>query len=410
MRIVIAGQTYHPEANGQAVFTTHLAEGLAQQGHEVMVVLPSERFKSYRTNNQGVRIEKVSALPISPNHTDIHITPFPQWRVQRLFKAFQPQLVHIQDHYPLSWSILQAARRNKLPVIGTNHFLPENLLRNLPVPAWGEKAAQRVLWRTMLLAYNHLDIVTTPTETAANILRQQAIRVPVHPISCGVDTNHFFPDVTVDREAMRRQYKLSPQKALFLYVGRLDHEKRLDVLLDAMHILQRDDLQLAIAGRGLHQKALQAKTAALSLNERVRFLGYVPAPDLPGLLNSADIFVMPSEAELQSIATLEAMATGRPILAANARALPELVENGLNGYLFRTNCAKDAAKRIQQLMEEQHRWPRMGLASLERVSNHSIENSVQQYEALYRKAVQLHANSRYNAKATPQTKKINNFY
>jgi len=410
MRIIIAGQTYYPEANGQAVFTTNLAEGLVRQGHEVMVILPSERFKSYQIRHEGVRIEKVSAFPLSPTHTDIHITPFPRWRVHHLFRTFQPHLVHIQDHYPLSRSVLQAAERNGLPVMGTNHFLPENLLRNLPVPPWGEKAAQYILWQTMLLAYNRLDVITTPTETAANILRQQAIRVPVHPISCGVDTERFFPDQSVNREAMRRKYGLFPRRALFLYVGRLDHEKRLDVMLDALHILRRDDLQLAIAGRGLHQKALRAKAKALALGENVRFLGYVPAGDLPGLLNSADIFVMPSEAELQSIATLEAMASGLPILAANARALPELVDDGVNGYLFQSNHAEDAARRIRQLMQERQRWQSMGMASLEKVSAHSIENSVQKYETLYHTVVRLHLSGYRQAKASPRPKKINNVY
>ena len=114
------------------------------------------------------------------------------------------------------------------------------------------------------------------------------------------------------------------------------------------------------------------------------FTGYVPAQDLPALLNSIDIFAMPSEAELQSIATLEAMGTGRPVLAADAQALPELVKNGVNGYLFKAGDVDDAARRIGQLTDEREYWPAMGAASLTLVRPHSLGNTLLRYEDLYR--------------------------
>src|SRR5439155_23320461 len=120
-----------------------------------------------------------------------------------------------------------------------------------------------------------------------------------------------------------------------LYVGRLDRGKRIAVLIHAFHRLSREDLQLPIAGRGRHGRALRALAERLALGRRVVFTGFVPDEDLPGLLNSVDVFVMPSEAELQSIATLEAMATGRPVLAEVALALPELMETNVIDYMIR---------------------------------------------------------------------------
>ena len=195
-----------------------------------------------------------------------------------------------------------------------------------------------------------------------------------------------------------RRYELDTERTLFLYVGRVDHEKRLDVLLHALYQLERDDVQLAIAGKGVLLKTLQALARTLALGDRAVFLGYVPGEDLPALLNSTDIFAMPGEAELQSIATLEAMATGRPVLAANACALPELVENGINGYLFRPGDAQDAARRMAQLINEHERWTAMGAASLAQVIPHSLENTLRRYDDLYHsllaeQPVRIHASN-----------------
>jgi glycosyltransferase involved in cell wall biosynthesis len=177
---------------------------------------------------------------------------------------------------------------------------------SVPFSRYCRASVERLLWKTVLDVFNHVKWATTPTETAAAILRDQKIRAPVCAISCGVDLDDFFPDFQVDRRELRRRYGLDPARTVFLYVGRLDREKRIEVLIQAFGRLNRNDLQLAIAGHGRHGSALRAQAKPLIRSRRVVFTGFVPAADLPALLNSADIFAMPSEAELQSIATLEA--------------------------------------------------------------------------------------------------------
>jgi len=387
MRILVVGQTYYPAANGQAVFTVRLAESLARLGHQVTVVIPSERVYAYRSVRHGVRIEALTALPVPPWYTDVHVAPFPRGHINQLLDTVRPHIVHIQDHYPLSQSVLRAAHRRRLPVVGTNHFLPENILHYVPLLRHYPAFLKRVLWWTMLDVFNQLDFVTTPTETAATILREQGIRVPVRAISCGVDADRFRPMPHVNRAQMRRRYHLDPNRTLFLYVGRIDQEKRLDVMLRALHRLRRDDVQLGIVGRGRHREALESMVHSLHLGQKVVFTGYVPDEDLPALLNSADAFVMPSEAELQSIATLEAMATGLPVVAANARALPELITHGTNGFLFSPRDTVEASLYMAYLADHPDRRREMGAASLARVHPHSLQYTVRHYEEVYRQVV-----------------------
>ena len=163
----------------------------------------------------------------------------------------------------------------------------------------------------------------------------------------------------------------------------MDAEKRLDVLLRALSELGREDVQLAIAGQGEALGELKRLASQLGQTDRVHFLGFVADEELPALLNSVDLFAMPSEAELLSIATLEAMAAGRPVLAARAQALPELVEPGRNGYLFRPGDPGDAARFMAELVDHPQRWAAMGQASQERAWQHSLENTVTRYEGLY---------------------------
>jgi 1,2-diacylglycerol 3-alpha-glucosyltransferase len=383
MHIIIAGQTYYPAFNGQSIFTTNLAEGLAQRKHKVLVLTPSGQSPAYYAERHGVQIYGIKSVQFRFLHPDAFYTPFAGKPIRRIFDTFQPDIVHVNDHYPLSHSVLKAAREHGVKVVGTNHFMPENLAPYISWPVKASPLLYWVLWRWMLNLFNRLDVATAPSKTAATILRRQGLRGPIYAISCGVNLNYFQPDPNLDRRAWRLRYGLDPERVVFFFVGRVDGEKRLDVLLRALHCMDRDDIQLAVAGKGSARNDLEALAQELNLGQRVRFTGFVPEEDLPALLNSADIFAMPSQAELLSIATLEAMGCGRPVLAARAGALPELVTEGVNGYLFQAGDVTDAARYMALLADHPETWQSMGAASLQKVQLHSLDNTIQRYEMIY---------------------------
>ncbi len=393
MRIAITGQTYYPGNNGQAIFTIHLAEGLARAGHEVHMITPSWEFRYVYETLNGVHLHKMRSINFYWIHPEASFTFLPSGEIRRILKESRPDVVHIQDHYFLSRDVTQIARQMDIPLLGTNHFLPENVLpylNLLPIP---RRWKISVMWDLMLWTYNRLDMVTTPTETAARILKQQKIYVPVEAISCGVDTARFHPNPELDRAAACAQFGLPVGGVLLLYVGRLDGEKRIDLLLRGLARLRergRQDIHLAIAGKGAAGGELRALSHALGLDDRVRFLGYVPNEKLPLLYLTGHIFCMPSPEELQSIATLEAMASARPILAANARALPELVTNGQNGYLFEPGSVEAVGEGMTYLADHRDEWDRMGRASHFLAVAHSLENTIRRYEGIYCRTEERH--------------------
>jgi 1,2-diacylglycerol 3-alpha-glucosyltransferase len=383
MRILIAGTTYYPAVNGQAIFTINLAEGLARHGHEVLMITHSLREKPYKIFRNGVKIFGARSISLTRWNPGAYVSLFPGEPVQQVFRSFKPDVVHIQDHYPISWSIANLGRKYAIPVAGTNHFMPENLAPYMHGVSWFKPGFNWALWKWMLGLYNHLSVATAPSRTAAEIMRKNGLRTPVFPISCGVDQQRFRPMADIDRQAMRQRYNLKADRDTLLFVGRVDGEKRIDLLLQALQMIDRDDIQLAVAGRGAAENTLKKLAQDLNLGDRVQFTGYIPDEDLPGLLNSVDVFAMPSEAELLSIASLEALSCGRPILAANAQALPELVDQGFNGYLFNPGDVRDAARVIELIVKQKDRWLEMQAASLDKVRTHSLDYTLKRYEQVY---------------------------
>src|SRR5512140_2620642 len=160
MHILISGTTYAPSLNGQAIFTVNLAEGLAARGHDVTMVFPSDQHGPYTNTRNGVRLEHVRSVRLSWIHPNVRVPSPYTWEINRIFDTARPEIVHIQDHYPPSGMMLRQAKRRGICVVGSNHFMPENLAPYIP----GLRAIQPVfnwlLWKWMLQTYNQADLIT----------------------------------------------------------------------------------------------------------------------------------------------------------------------------------------------------------------------------------------------------------
>ncbi len=387
MRILIIGATYLPQNNGQSIFTGNLAEGMARTGNQVMVLTSGTGQKEKRVEIHGVIKATTPALNLWFIHKEFYLAYNYQAQVKQIFRDFQPDVVHLQDSAPLSQYALRTARRYGLPVVTTHHPGPDvgaPYFTNLPQPVRGW--IEFIIWRWLLAFLNRSDVVVTPSASAARMLLDHGLKVEVRPISCGVNLQDFSESPDDCRASLLQRFDLPVDRKIFLYVGRMDYEKRVDVIVRALADVHREDVMLALAGKGARGEQIKRLAQRLHIEDRVRFLGEVSHSQVPGLMNCASVFVMPGEAESLSIATLEAMACGKPVLAANAMALPELVKNGLNGFLFEPGNPRDAARKIDILASNSEVWRRMGEASKQRVIRHDTPYMLQAYEALYRNA------------------------
>jgi 1,2-diacylglycerol 3-alpha-glucosyltransferase len=386
LKILFAADTYHPDVNGAAYFSHRLATLLAKRGHEVSFICPSQSLHNQISMQDGVRVLGFGSVPL-PLYPDRRLSPplFAKRPIREFLRQNRPDVIHLQDHFFLAKAVLGAAEELRIPIMGTNHFLPENVVHHLHLSAKGELLAGAFLWSRFVQIYKRMYFVTAPTVTAATLSNRPGLGQEVIPISSGVDLNRFHPGY--DASEIKKKH-LIPDRKILMCVGRLDREKRVEVAIRAMPgIVARVDAHLVIAGKGKLRAALEDLAGKLGVKDRVTFLGFLPDVDLPKVYGLADVFVMPGVAELQSSATMEAMASGLPVIAADAMALPELVHHGENGLLFPQDDARELALAAARILSEQPLRDRMAQKSLEIIQIHALGQVVESYEALYRQMI-----------------------
>jgi glycosyltransferase involved in cell wall biosynthesis len=387
MRVLIISHTYPPALNGQAVFTSNLAEGLARQGQQVRVLVPAIDRPAFEMRN-GVEIQGVSAIDLRFIHKDLSLALASRSQAERILQEFKPDLIHLQDPSPISQVCLQLAKQRHIPVLATHHPGPAIWAPYLP----GDKPVVSklivpLIWFFFIHYLNKADRVCAPSQAAANMLATHGVKKPLKAITCGVRLEEF--DTTApEQPLLRKKFGLPPDKKLFVYVGRLDEEKKVEVLIGALPLLKDPASLLVVAGTGTRQKSLQDLAAALAVADRVIFLGNVQRAEIPDLYSACDIFVMPGDVESLSISTLEALASGKPVIAANAMALPEMVLDRKNGFLFRPGDSADLARKMDWMAAGAAGWAGMAAISRRIVQRHSFPATIQAYEALYRHMIE----------------------
>ena len=379
LRILIGADTFAPDVNGAASFTSRLAAGLVGRGHEVHIEAPAfnRQHGTFLEVHEGAQliVHRVYSWRWYPHDWIRFVLP---WRSQahaaRILDDVKPDVVHIQSHIVIGRGLARQATKRGIRVIATNHFMPENLIEHTLLPNFLRETAIRIAWRDAENTYHLCEAVTTPTRMAAAFLKAATDLTDVHAISCGIDAGNYTP--SFEKKIENR----------IVFVGRVTGEKHIDVLLKAVAKLDPAlEAKLEIVGGGDLLNHLKQRAVNLGIGENTTFTGYVSDEELRAALTHATVFAIPSIAELQSIATMEAMASGLPVVAANAMALPHLVHDGENGYLFEPENVDDlAAKLTTVLTASDAELGRLKKNSLRYIAPHDIERTLNTFERLYR--------------------------
>lgn len=380
LRILIGGDTFGPDVNGAAKFAERLAAGLLERGHEVHVVAPRPE------NGPNVtRIEQHEGQPMTVHRLrSWRWTPHPwlryalPWRIEqnaaRILDEVRPDVVHFQSHIIVGRGLAHQAAKRGIRLIGTNHFMPDNAMQFTPFIGRVKDRAISAMWKAAGRTFGLAAEVTTPTRKAAEYLEKYTDLRGVRAISCGLHIDHYTP-------AMQPR-----DENVVLFLGRVEAEKHIDEMLRAVARLDEAlAVQVEIIGDGEQRTALEKLARELGMADTVHFAGYAPEDYLKRQLTRATVFAMPSVAELQSIATMEAMASGLPVVGANAMALPHLVHDGENGFLFEPGDIDGFAQRLHRILTMPHdELLVLKRESLAIVEGHDINRTLDTFEALYR--------------------------
>lgn len=383
MKILIASDLHYPTINGVATFARNLARGLADHGHEVLVIAPSQNGKKSKEVDGNHVIVRTISVPF-PFYQNYRISLNPIREVKKIIDDFDPDVIHIQMLMGIGQATMKIGNKYGIPIVSTNHAIPENLMDNLRLLAPVSRPINYILKSYGARFHSKADYVTLPTQSAIDMLNaSDKIGVPMEAVSNGIDLARFTPEKAA--ADIYEKYSIPTDAPIVSYIGRLDTEKHLPVLMKAFAKVKTavPKAHLLIVGDGNDRPVLTNMARECGFQDDVTFTGRVSDEELVELHKVGSVYVMPSPAELQSIATLEAMASGQPIVAVDAGALKELCQDGRNGFLCDQDDFEAIATGLIAIITDKETHRRMSKESLAIAQTHDLQTTLKRFEAIY---------------------------
>jgi len=318
LRIALFSGNYNYVRDGANQALNRLADYLLRQGVHLRVYSPTVAEPAFPATGDLV---DVPAIPI-PGRSEYR---FPLWLtsgVRRDLEQFAPNVVHVSSpdivgHRAVTW-----ARKNKVAVVASVHTRFDTYLSYYHLQAL-EPLAREVMRRF----YHRCEVVLAPAQSTAAILRAQRMNRDIQTWTRGIDREQFNPE---QRDmAWRRSIGIADDEMAIAFLGRIVMEKGLDVFADAIHAFATFGLKhrVLVIGEGPARAWF-----AEQLPDAI-FTGQLTGTDLSRALASADLFLNPSMTEAFGNVTLEAMACGLPVIAADSTGATNLVRYGVTGML-----------------------------------------------------------------------------
>ncbi len=376
---------FFPELGGIQDSVATISRTLGRRGHQVDIYAPRYASRDYhriglavreRGLGTNVRVCRRASLPFPSSTRQSRAALVSPIAWAELASEAKPDLIHVHSFFGIGLEALLSGACLGIPVIGTNHTTIAGFGPHMPVSV--DWAAAYVMW-----FYNRCDYVTAPSRSVFDELGTDRLSRPHRVVSNPIDIDLFTPVCADQREALRARFGLSGPT--ITYAGRLGPEKNIEVLLRAVALLRDDGVaaELAIAGHGSHEPVLRAIATELGIAGQVRFLGTLAQDELARLLQVSDIFAIMSTSETQSMALLQAMASGIAVVAADARALPEFVGPS-NGVLVDPHDPVRLARALEDLLASPERRRHFGSAGRQSAERFGVEAVTDEWETLYR--------------------------
>ncbi len=374
MRVGIFTNNYLPMRGGVTTAVATLSAGLAGLGHRVWVFAP--RARGPCADSCGVvRVPSVPAL----TYPDFSLAlPWSRW-LSKTVERLDLEIFHAQHPFLLGGTARRVARRLGRPLVFTYHTHYEKYAHYVPLRR-GLVERLAVRWSTRFA--DRADLVIAPSQAVRAVLRQRGVTAPIEVVPTGVPLRLFTPG---DRGQSRAALGLSPTDLILLYVGRLDREKNVGVLLDAFSQVVEvlPQVRLLLVGQGTEGTRLRARAHASVAGERVSFVGVKPWEALVDYYRAADLFCFASQTETQGLAPAEAHACGLPTVAVAGPGVEEVVKDGESGLLVKPDPLALAEATIGLLLDSARRHAMGERARAVATRQFDAERQARRMAALY---------------------------
>lgn len=321
LRIAVVTETWPPEVNGVAVTLAKLVQGLCLRNHDVQLIRPRQTAKDLASHDPGFEEVLMRGMPI-PRYPELKLGLPSKKNLIKAWTLRRPDVVHIATEGPLGWSALQAAKVLKLPVTSDFRTNFHSYSKHYGV-GWLRKPIVAYLRKF----HNATACTMVPTQALHGELSGHGF-INLKVVARGVDTQLFNPRRR--SETLRQSWQAGPATVVLISVGRLAVEKNLGQVMATYEALQSvgADVKLVLVGDGplreqIHQRCPDALFSGMLSHDR-----------LAEYYASADLFLFPSQSETFGNVTVEALASGLPVLAFDCAAATDWVKPGVNGWLI----------------------------------------------------------------------------
>lgn len=342
MNILMMTNTFTPHVGGVARSVEAFTAEYRRRGHRVLVVAPW--FDGTPEEEEDVvRMPAIQHF----NGSDFSVPfPIPGLLTAKL-GSFEPQIVHSHHPFLLGDTALRVSASRNIPAVFTHHTRYEQYTHYVP----GDSPVLQRFVVDLAIGYCNLcDGVIAPSESIAEMLRQQGVTRPVEVIPTGVNVQRFSGG---DGKQFRRQHDIPADAFVVGHVGRLAPEKNLGLLARAIARFAQvhDGAHCLIAGHGPSLDEIKQTFAESELSSRLHLCGVLDPHELADCYAAMDVFAFASKSETQGMVLTEAMAAGTPVVAIDASGVREVVVDGQNGRMLTCEDEDEFAAALRWIAE-----------------------------------------------------------
>lgn len=401
--ILICANVYPPNFIGGAELIAHYqARFLKERGYKVIVLAgdisdADSRYSMRQDDYDGLSVFRVSLQPQDYSSDFVNFSNRAiEAHFNTLLDGFSPDVVHMHNIIGLSAGIIHAAKRKGIKTVLTLHdhwgfchkntlikknneicqdysrcvdclpFISDGVGKNIPI---------RMRRDFLMLQLSDVDVFISPSLYLAETYVRAGIPIDrVKVIWYGIDVAKYSGIIKKQRSG----------KVRFTFIGRFGLHKGINVILDALDLIQfRDRVEVNLVGTGELNTHLQERVEKSGLHA-VRFWGMVGNERIEEVFRETDVLILPSIwPENQPVTITEAMASRTPVIASAIGGIPELVTDGYNGYLFRPGSAEELAEKMSEFVICPERIERFGENGFQKIKDNTFEHQVDRICRVY---------------------------
>jgi glycosyltransferase involved in cell wall biosynthesis len=369
VKIVFFTETFLPKVDGIVTRLTKTVQHLVASGDEVLIFCPEGAPENWK----GARVVGVPAMPL-PLYPELKLA-LPRPSVSEALEAFRPDLIHVVNPAVLGLGGIWLAKTRGIPLVASYHtHLPKYLEH------YGMGMLEPLLWELLKAAHNQAQLNLCTSTAMVDELSAKGIQ---HTAlwQRGVDTELFRPDLRSEAMRQRLHGPYDDTGNLLLYIGRLSAEKQIERIRPVLEALP--GTRLALVGDGPYRQQLER----LFEGTPTTFVGYLAGEELASAYASGDAFLFPSSTETLGLVLLEAMAAGCPVVGARRGGIPDIVSDGVNGFLYDPDEVGSLTTAVANLLGEADTRRALRLAAREEAERWGWAAATEQLRGYYRQVL-----------------------